>query len=145
MEGEILAVSFVSGIFGLIGLYMVNHNWFARRKLEQKYKLDRYKLAIENKDTKYTRQAARSELLQPQKAGMGSTIAALAPILNKLDGDQIMELKDALLGSGSESGSNDGSPLAFLNELPPEVITNLADRFLNNKNSPDPNYQGNTY
>lgn len=130
---ELLACTIAGGIIGLITTLVWQNGWFKRRELEQKHKIARYKLALENKDTKFTAQRELKKQLVEEKPGSSplSALTALAPLLGKLDGDQIMELKDTFMGQNSDidtgnNGSN--SILDLIDKLPPGVVEGFVNK-----------------
>jgi hypothetical protein len=86
MEGELIIVSVISTIAGLVGLSMIQRNWTRRQEIKYKYQIKRAKLG--------------KKLNAPVKEELTTlgTLGALAPLLKNLDGDQIAALADRFLG-----------------------------------------------
>ena len=53
-EYVILIISFISGVFGLIGIQLLQHNWFKREDMKFKFDLKRAKIRAKNIPVKKT-------------------------------------------------------------------------------------------
>jgi len=114
MEGEFIIVSLITSCFGLLGLWMVNQNWYKRQKMKYNYQVKRAKLS--------------QKLKVPVKEDKGILDQATQwlPLLRGLDGDQIGELADRFLGGGGEEISQASGGLeGILDNIPPEMINSF--------------------
>lgn len=118
MEGELIFVSVISTIGGLIGLYMMQYNWTLRQKIKYGYQMKRAKLA---KKLKTPVKEEESNL---------SNISGLLPLLKNLDGDQISALADRFL----DADIAEDSPMSGLSDSlikfatdNPEMVANIID------------------
>jgi hypothetical protein len=107
MEGELIIVTIISSLFGLLGLQLLNHNWFKK----QRFKTDSELLRAENKIRLkklekdllgQTAPAAAQPPLQSSSAANQNILMQLAPLLKNLDSDQIAGLIDRFTGGGEE-------------------------------------------
>jgi len=49
MQGELIAVSIISGIFGILSILMLQRNWMQKKEMDWKYTIKRYKLGKQYK------------------------------------------------------------------------------------------------
>jgi hypothetical protein len=135
MENEVfMYVSVISGIFGLLSIYMLNRNWFKRQELKSnlamqemgyKYKIDKKKIKLKEAQTLQTPLDAIT--------GKGTNLAKFLPLLTELDPDTLMELKDIFLGGGSVKDVPKGVLSEILDVVPPEVIQEFIGGFVEGK------------
>jgi len=112
VEGELIAVSVISGIFGIIGIYILNMNWFKK----ENFRIQRDNIKAENKLKlkKLERElglqkGAPAAAPAPAIGGdLGGIIGALAPLAKNLSGDQIQQLAEMFLNYQQEGGSEPG-------------------------------------
>jgi hypothetical protein len=116
MDGEIIIVSVITTIGGLLGLYMMQYNWTLRQKIKYGYQMKRAKLS--------------KKLKEPVKdePTLTNSLGQLAPLLKNLDSDQLGELIDRFTGDDYdrepiEGGIADGL-LQYASEHP-EIVQNL--------------------
>lgn len=108
MEGELIIVTFISSIFGLIGLTMLNNNWFKRQKCKYDYQLKRAKLS------------RKISAPVQEEPGAFDNLKTILPLLKGLDSDQIGALADRFLGGGEEIIETGGGGL--LDNIPKPLI-----------------------
>ena len=118
MEGELIAVTFVSSIFGLMGIMMLQHNWFKR----ENFKFQKSNIMAENR---LKLRKMEKELGLSGNKGMSNTSAPSGNILDQLKGldlDKIQGLL-SLIQKPSEEYETEDNPLGqILKNVPPEVI-----------------------
>lgn len=110
MEGELIIVSLISSTFGLIGIMLLNHNWFARQKMKYNYQIKRAKLSKKHNTP-----------VKEEKSPV-ENISQWLPLLKNLDGDQIGALADRFLGGGEEIEEASAGLEGILDKIPPELI-----------------------
>jgi len=114
MEGELIYVSIVSGLFGIFGLLLLNRNWFKKQTFKSEIELLRAKnkLELRKLEKELGLQAKKDSGLIPTKEAepnMLSTIGALAPLLRNLDGEQIADLVERFTIGPGESEAAEGT------------------------------------
>ena len=101
MDESIVVVTIISGLFGILGLELMTHNWFKK----ERFKLESYNLKKQNE-------------LQ----------------LKKMAKELGLDYKTKTTQDHQEKGSSNPLLSAVLpkliENLPPETLTELADRFL---------------
>ena len=110
MEGELIIVSVISGLFGMFGIWLLNNNWFKRQDAKYKYQIRRAKLSHKYKTP-----------VKEEKSGM-DTFKDILPLISKLDSDQLGALADRFIESEPEEMDALGN---ILDKLPPGVIDNF--------------------
>lgn len=132
------------GIVMLIGqvilMGMWNANWFKREnfKIQKSNVLAENRLNLRKLEKDLGLGSSKKELLPTEspptdKLGLLSQLAPLAPILAKLDSDQIGALIDKFV-TGAESEEGGGG---LLESIPPELIESFLKGFKENKGSGD--------
>ena len=109
MEGELIIVTLISSTFGLIGIMLLNRNWFARQKMKYNYQIKRAKLS------------KRYNTPVKEEKSPVENISQWLPLLKNLDGDQIGALADRFLGGGEEIEEAPGLE-GILDKIPPGAI-----------------------
>ena len=110
MDEAFVVVSVISGIFGLIGLLLLDRNWFRRErfKFEQdtlkkqntlQFKKMARDLGLDSKASPYRNSAPSSPL---------ANIPALLEIAKSLNPDQLGTIADILTGAGGSEEAEDG-------------------------------------
>jgi len=94
-EYVILAVSVVSGIFGLMGIQLLQQNWFKREDLKFKYDVKRAKLRRKN--------------LPVKKTSTPSSVTDWLSLIKGIDPDVAHNLIDGIQGDYTDQ---DGNPIA---------------------------------
>jgi len=132
------AIIYVGG--GLIGSIIVTQlyqlGWFKKERFKQKIKHEnaeyRIRLKKLERDLKL-KPSKKEDLMGDSPTSPLSSIASLAPILNKLDSDQIGDLINLATNYNEDRdlGENDGGALGFLNNLPPEAIEVFLNKLTN--------------
>ena len=112
MEGELIIVSLISTLGGLIGLYLVNQNWFKRKEMEHKYAILRFKLGKKYKI---------KEAEMPDKSARG-----LGDLVKGLDRNKIEGILDMLQG-GDEYEGEDRGDLMQLYEENKDLVNGFID------------------
>ena len=117
MEGELIIVSIITTIGMLLGMWILNQNWFKRQEVKYRYQLKRAKLS---------KKISVPVKEEPTTIG---TLGQLLPLLKNLDGDQISALADRFLGEGDASGIEGdalGGLLQFA-EKNPSLVKSFLD------------------
>jgi len=92
MNGELIAVSFISGVFMIISILLINHNWFKRKEMEHNYNIKRFKLGKKYKlKEQQLPQKTQKGLIESLKGVDSKTISA---ILDALQGEEIEDTDD---------------------------------------------------
>ena len=84
MSYELVAASIVGGVFSIIGIVLINNNWFKREKLKQDYAMKRFKTGKKYK---------LKEMEMPEKTQKG-----IFDKLKGIDANTIGTILDALQG-----------------------------------------------
>lgn len=105
----LIAVSFISGVMGLIGIQLLQHNWYRREALKFKFDVKRAKLKRDN--------------LPIKKTSTPSSPSDWLEQIKKINPDTLHELIDTFSGEGGEDIES-GDDLT-------KIITNVA------KNNPE--------
>lgn len=102
MEGELIYVSIISGLFGLLGLFFLNWNWFKK----ENFKITKASMLAENKLRlkKLERELLGTPPAESVVDNQGFNIGSLASLLKNLSPDQIANLTDTFLGGRAEEG-----------------------------------------
>lgn len=124
MEGELIIVTLISSTFGLIGLMLINRNWFLRQKIKYDYQLKRAKMT-----------KRLSTPVVQEKSGF-DTVKDLLPLFKGLDSDQIGALADRFLGGGEELPIESGGLNSILDNIPPELIQSFLKGLTKDKEAP---------
>jgi len=128
---SIIAGSIISLIGFIIIIQLNNTNWFKR----QNWKFQAQNIKAENKLKlkKLERELGLQQSMKSQPEALGasnssgiSLLSDLAPLLSKLDGDQLSALAERFLpeGGGEEAGGVSGALLNFAQENP-EVVQGI--------------------
>lgn len=116
-EYVLLGISIISGIFGLIGIQLLQQNWFKREDLKFKYDVKRARFRSKNVPVKKT----------SSPTGAMDWIAALKTV----DPDVLHGLINGISGGGSEDLESEGSGIedSILNfaKSNPEMVKKFLD------------------
>ena len=104
MEGELIYVSIITSLFGILGLLLINRNWFKkemfkleRQNLQQKNKIQiekmRRELGLDNKP-----------LREPQIAQEGGGLGGILPLLRNIPPEQLASLIERFSVGGDSEG-----------------------------------------
>ena len=85
MEGELIIVSIISGIFTIIGISLLNHNWF--KKQEMKYNFEKYKVRQKSKGKTPPRTPAPSSPIEWIDKLKGINPETLHTLVDTLSGE----------------------------------------------------------
>jgi len=124
MEGELIIVTIISSTFGLIGILLLNHNWFKRQKVKYDYQLKRAKLSKKMKVP-----------VKEEKTTM-DTLTSLAPLLKNLDADQIGGLIDVFTGGGGAPIEESTGLESILENIPPDMIKSFLKGLSTKESAP---------
>jgi len=113
-EYMILAISFISGVFGLIGIQLLQHNWFKREDMKFKFDLKRAKIRAKNVPIKKT----------ATPTGAMDWLSEL----KKVNPDTLHELIDAFGGGGEGRDEDMTDILGNIVKSNPELV----QKFLGN-------------
>lgn len=112
---EIVFVAIITTFGMIISILLWNHNWFKR--LDAKYKYDLKKKRMQHK---YTKAGVTSP--DRTRSSIGN-LSSYLPILKNLDDDQLLALRDILLGNAdSESYQDDDLITKIIKVIPPDII-----------------------
>ena len=130
MEGEIIIVSIVSGIFTLIGISLVNHNWFKRQELKSRYKI---------KEIKARKQAKLPTPPERETSPLGS-LSGLLNVAKNLEPEQIGDLIELATGRGDTGGDTTGDILNDIIENNPEIVQSFIKGLSQNVKKKEPEF-----
>jgi len=107
MDESLIYVSIISGIFGLIGLQLITHNWFRK----ERFKFEVYNLKKQN-DLQLKKMAkdlgigkyAPQEVVMEEKQPSNLISTYLPEIIKNLEPDQLAALADRFIPQGEDSG-----------------------------------------
>lgn len=114
MDEAFIWVSVISGLFGILGLQLLTHNWFRK----ERFKLEAYNLKKQNDlqlrkmardlglDLKKPPQSIEQAPLSDQKPNLLAEI--LPSLVKNLDGEQISALAERFLPAAAEQESGGG-------------------------------------
>jgi len=111
MDAEIVLAVFIGGIFQLVGLWMWQSGTWKKLRIEQQYKIKRFKLGNKYK-------LKQSEMPEKQSAGW-------MDILKKLDKEQISNLVDLIPDDERELGDNVLDGIMSFAQNNPEIVQNF--------------------
>lgn len=127
MEGEMIIVSIVGGIFTVITIQLINHNWFKRQD-------HRLKNTKDMKELEYKHKKGMKKLGLTVKTPLskgGFDLGNLGKILGNLDDETILSLKDALTGEGYDIPTEGGDLAStFLKAIPEDTLKSIAKGFV---------------
>jgi hypothetical protein len=126
VEGEMIIISIISGIFSIIGISLLNHNWFKRQRL--KYDLEVRKIKARSK-AKLPRSNPAPEI---NSSSPLANVGSLLNIARGLDPEQIGDLINMLTGKSAEPEAAGG----ILEEIVannPELVQSFIDGFTKGK------------
>jgi len=128
MEGEIIIVSVISTVGGLLGLYMMQVNWTKRQEIKYKYKKNEIILKNRHrKDMSKLKQAASAE------SGGSSVLKSLIPLV-KNNPDILGELAENFLGGDIPQDKDDiMDTLIDYAKSNPEVVKGIIEGFTSKK------------
>jgi len=111
-----LAATIVGGIFGLIGLQLMQQNWFKREDLKYKFDVKRAKL--------------RAKKIPVKATSTPSSPLDWLQTIKQLDPEMVHNLVDTISGSGNEieqdpGGGGIGAGLMKFAESNPEMVQNF--------------------
>lgn len=118
MEGELIAVSFISSIFMLVGIMLLNRNWFQK----ERFKLEKSNLQAQNRIQikRMEKELGLTPSRQPKEAPTGNIL----DLIKNLDRDKIENILE-LLGGGegeTEGEAPTDTLIRMVNENP-EIIS----------------------
>lgn len=128
MDESFVIVSVVSGIFGIIGLQLLTHNWFRK----ERFKIESYNLKKQN-DLQLRKMArdlgldlkkpAKSNDFAPVSNEKPDLLSSILPLAKTMDRDTVLNLIDKYLDN-YEPDDDGGSAGGLLESLiqDPEVI-----------------------
>lgn len=105
MEGELIYVSIITSLFGIMGLLILNRNWFKKMKWKEEAAFERAsnKLKLKKLERELLGTAPQSPK-EPLQQTPQNILGSLAPILKNLEPDQIAGLIEAFTGqAGAEA------------------------------------------
>ena len=109
---ELIAVAFISGVFMLMSIYILNMNWFKK----ENFKISRDNVKAENriKLKKLERDLGlhnKIPSLPQNEKSVLSGLGELAPLLQKLPPETIADLAERFLGGGDVAEPEDSGGL----------------------------------
>ena len=123
MDESFIVVSIISGLFGILGLQLLTHNWFKK----ERFKLEAHNLKKEN-DIRLKKLARDLGLDTKQGGGppaaLGGDIGGLLGLAKNLSKDQIADIIDIVAGGGGGGGEEPGD------EAQGDVVNSLIDGFM---------------
>jgi hypothetical protein len=134
MDEAFIWVSVISGLFGILGLELLTHNWFRK----ERFKVETYNLKKQNElqlrkmardmglDTKKGVSPPLETPFSSNSQGLLGQLAPFAPLLKNLDGEQISALIDRFIPQAEEeevgSGGGIGDMLGEFVQNNPEIV-----------------------
>jgi len=109
MEGELVIVSIISGIFGIFGLLILNLMWFKKEmfRVKKAQMLAENKLRMKKLERELLGTGAQNTVKESQSAG-GFDLGALAPLIKNMPPEQIASIVEKFLGGNEEEGEAGG-------------------------------------
>lgn len=110
MDEAIIWVSIISGLFGILGLELLTHNWFRK----ERFKLEAYNMKKQNdlQLKKMARDMGIDMKKPPVEAPVSHVtpdlLTTLAPILKNLPPESIPDLIDRFLPAPDDEGGGGG-------------------------------------
>lgn len=136
MEGELIVVTFVSSIFGLCGLMLLDRNWFRREnfKIQKSNTLAMNKLQLE-KMRKELGLQKQPTAVRNEGGGSSGDLGGLLGIAQSLGKDKVLDLVEKFLpeDSGGSDEGEDSEIAKILKYVPPEVIQNALKGVMGSK------------
>lgn len=117
MDEAFVVVSVISGIFGIIGLLILDRNWFRRERF--KFNLDSDKKEQTLRFKKMARDLGLDVKTPPFRGPASTpmdTISGLLPLLKNINPDQLGAIADILGGQAPDEGGEEG-PLSGIEGL----------------------------
>ena len=143
MEGELIYVAIIMQVGTLITILLWSNLSLSKYFKKENFKIDKSNVMAQNKLQlrKLEREMglSKSKDIVPttETPNTLSTLTSLAPLLAKLEPDQIMSLADRFLGGG-EAPAEGGSGLGgILDSIPPELIDGFLKGLANKEGAPD--------
>jgi len=149
MDETLIAVTLISSIFMLVGISLLDRNWFRR----ERFKTDQTFLKREN-DLKFKKMARELGLQNtkvppetPEKTrGAGLAAAVLPELLKNMDPDTLANIATNLIGSYGGAGVEEeatggGGGMDFISDFianNPEVVKSFLDGVKGGKNQNPP-------
>jgi len=140
MDDTVVILGLVTSLFGILGLELMNHNWFRRERFKADINFEKKEMDMKLK--KMARElgldkkpVSTSEISIPQTGNSTiDTIKSLAPLLAKLAPEQIEGLIEQFLpsasgGGGDDEGSDYGDLLDFVRKNP-ALVQGLLDKLV---------------
>lgn len=119
MDEAIIWVSIISGVFGLIGLELMSHNWFKKKRFE--FEVYNLKKQQDLQLKKMAKELGLSSSPQTNKNSLtaGDGVGSLLDMAKSLSPDQLGVIADVIQGRLG-GGEGEGSPM-------PEGLDGLVD------------------
>lgn len=143
MDEAFIIVSIISGIFGIVGLQLLTHNWFRK----ERFKLESYNMKKQN-DLQLKKMARdlglstdKTHSSQPSTTGQG--VGSLLDLAKNLDPSQIQTIIQALTGGSTpeyEEAPEDDLGISSLIDFAkknPELIKGFMDNIKNKSGGSD--------
>jgi hypothetical protein len=138
IDGSLVILGLMTSIFTLVGIEMINHNWFKRERFKFNMSVDRKEVDMKLK--KMARELGLDKKpisppetsLAPVGASTMDTIRSLLPLAAKLAPEQLEALIEQFLpmeggGGGEESPSGIDSLVDFVTKNP-EIVRGFMDK-----------------
>ena len=139
IDGSLVILGLMTSIFTLVGIEMINHNWFKREKFKFNMSVDRKEMDMKLKKMarelgldKKSISPPEQSLPQPQASTM-DTIRSLLPLAAKLAPEQLEAIIEQFLPSESGAGDYDEKPsgidslVDFISKNP-EIVRGFMDK-----------------
>ena len=106
-EFEMVYATIVGSLFGILGLLLINRNWFKKMRFKTELDLLKAKNRVEIKrlEKQINIDTPRNEKIENSQSNL---LTQIAPLLKNLDGEQIASLIDAFTGGGQEAEAPEG-------------------------------------
>jgi hypothetical protein len=135
MDDAFIIVSIISGLFGIIGLMILDRNWFRRERF--KFDQDTQKKEMTLRFKKMSRDLGLDTKLppyQPSASNPSDVISGLLPLLKNINPDQLGAIADILGGQEAEGGGEGGGIEQGIIDFAtknPEMVKNFLEGLKN--------------
>jgi hypothetical protein len=115
MEIDFALASLVGGITGLIGLMLLDRNWYRRENFKISRDLTKSKNQLEIQKMRKELGLGKNAIPSPSPSSDGLNLKSLLPILQTLAPEQIQDILGGI--TGAETAESDGEGLGGLNGI----------------------------
>lgn len=131
---EIVLATICGSIFGLMGLLLINRNWFKKMRFKTELDLLKAKNRLEIKKLEKSLNLNTTDKTEKSENSAPNLLAQIAPLLKNLDGDQIAGLIETFTGGGAPETENPEGLSGLLENIireNPELVSGFLQGFKN--------------